>query len=190
MVRAIPEGAHTIIPHLNVAGAARAIDFYRAAFGAYEVARHPMPGTDKLMHAEIRIGDSRIYLADEMPEMGSHGPKSLKGTSCTIHVWTEHVDSLFNQAVSAGAKVKMPLMDQFWGDRYAVVEDPFGHLWSLATHIADYTPEEMATRMQEAMANMPPPPKARRTTRKSTRKTARKARPKAKPRKAAKRRRR
>ena len=148
-VRAIPQGMHTVTPHLICAGAADAIEFYKKAFGATELSR--MPGPDgKVMHASIRIGDSVIMLNDEMPDWGTLGPKSLKGSPVTVHLYVEDADKIFDQAVRAGAKVTMPLDDMFWGDRYGKVEDPFGHQWSIGTHVRDVSPEEM----QKAMAQM------------------------------------
>jgi uncharacterized glyoxalase superfamily protein PhnB len=157
---------------LVVGGAANAIEFYKDAFGAIEIARHPGPG-GTIMHAAIRIGDSLVYLNDEFPEMGSKSPKRLKGTPVGLHLWFEDVDAAFARATGAGATVVMPLMDQFWGDRYGLVEDPFGHRWALATHKEDLTPDEMGRRAEAAMAAMAPPP----------RRSAPKAR-KAKPKKA------
>ena len=148
----IPEGMHTVTPHLVVNGAAKAIDFYKRAFGAQELGRHPTPD-GRIMHAAIRIGDSAIFLADEFPEMGSDRAPS-NGASVVLHVYVPNVDTVFNQAVSAGAKVKMPLSNMFWGDRYGQVIDPFGHHWSLATHVEDVTPEEMKRR-GEAMFSQP-----------------------------------
>jgi PhnB protein len=145
----IPPDMHTVTPHLICAGAAKAIDFYKAAFNAVETAR--MPGPDgKLMHAAVRIGDSTVMLVDEMLEYGAKSPKTLSGSPVTIHLYVEDVDTAFARAVSAGAKVTMPLEDMFWGDRYGQIEDPFGHKWSMATHKRDVTPEEM----QEAMKKM------------------------------------
>ena len=145
-VKPVPEGMHTVTPHLTCAGAADAIDFYKRAFNAQEMAR--MKGPDgKLMHGMIRIGDSALMLVDEYPDYGSFGPKSLKGSPVTIHLYVEDVDAFVQRAVDAGAKVTMPLADMFWGDRYCRLDDPFGHHWSVATHIRDATPEEM----QEAM---------------------------------------
>ena len=115
------------------------------------------------MHAALRIGDSMLMLNEEMPEYGGLSPLSLGGTAVTVHVYTDNVDDAFNRAVSAGAQVKMPLMDQFWGDRYGMVSDPFGHKWSLATHVKDLSPEEMQRAQDEAMANMPPPEAAKKT---------------------------
>ena len=148
-VERIPAGMHTVTPHLICAGAADAIEFYKKAFGAVELSR--MPGPDgQIMHASIRIGDSVIMLNDEMPQWGCFGPKSLKGSPVTIHLYVEDADAFFDQAVRAGAKATMPLEDAFWGDRYGKVEDPFGHQWSIATHFRDMTPEEM----QKGMAEM------------------------------------
>ncbi|MGA2128200.1 MAG: VOC family protein [Xanthobacteraceae bacterium] len=145
----IPDGMHTVTPHLVCAGAAEAIAFYQKAFGAVEVMR--MPGPDgKLMHASVRIGDSAVMLVDEMPEHGALGPKALKGSPVTIHLSVEDVDAFVSRAVAAGAKVTMPVADMFWGDRYGRIEDPFGHHWSIATHIRDMSPEEM----QQAMRGM------------------------------------
>ena len=145
-VKAIPEGHHTVTPHLVVRGGNRAIDFYKRAFGAKD--RGVMPGPDgKVMHAELQIGDSMIFLADEFPEMGGClSPPTVGGTPVVIHLYVEDVDALFNQAVSAGATVRMPLADMFWGDRYGQVVDPFGHIWSLATHKEDLTGEDIGQR--------------------------------------------
>jgi PhnB protein len=152
-VKAIPEGMHSVTPHLICAGAANAIEFYKQAFGAVEGGR--LPGADgKLMHAMISIGDSPVMLVDEMPQWGALGPKALKGSSVTIHLYVENADATFERAVQAGAKVVMPLADQFWGDRYGKLEDPFGHHWSVATHVRDVSPAEM----QQAMKSMPKQP--------------------------------
>jgi PhnB protein len=153
-VKPIPEGMHTVTPHLVCAGAADAIEFYKKAFNAVEMGRLPGP-QGKLMHAAIKISDSTVMLADEFPEYGSLGPKALKGSPVTIHVYVEDVDAFVKQAVAAGARITMPLEDMFWGDRYCKLDDPFGHHWSVATHIRDVTPEEM----RQAMEKMPPPPK-------------------------------
>ncbi|HYD79439.1 MAG TPA: VOC family protein [Paucimonas sp.] len=150
-VKPIPEGMHSVTPHLVCAGAADAIGFYKQAFGAVEMARAPGPD-GKLMHAMIQIGDSMVMLADEMPEWGSLGPKSLNGTPVTIHLYVPDADAVFERAVTAGATVKMPLDDMFWGDRYGMVEDPFGHRWSIATHVRDMTPEEIQKSMQQSMS--------------------------------------
>jgi PhnB protein len=148
-VKPIPEGMHTLTPHLVCADASSAIDFYKKAFGATELARMPGPN-GKLMHGAVRIGDSVLMLVDEMPEWGSLGPKALKGSPVTIHMYVEDADAALARAVAAGAKVTMPLADMFWGDRYGQIEDPFGHRWSIATHIRDASPEEM----RQAMAKM------------------------------------
>ena len=124
------------------------------------VARMP---DGKVIHAALRIGDSMLMLNDEFPEMGGLSPLSTGGAGVTIHIYTENVDQAFDRAVSAGAKVAMPLMDQFWGDRYGIVADPFGHKWSIATHIKDMSPEEMQQAQDEAMAKMPLPEAARKT---------------------------
>lgn len=152
MTQPIPEGMHSVTPHLVCEGAAEAIEFYKKAFGATEGGRLPGPG-GKIMHAQIRIGGSAVMLVDDFPEWGSHGPKALKGSPVTIHLYVPDVDAVFNQAVAAGATVKMPVADMFWGDRYGMLIDPFGHQWSIATHKRDVSPAEM----EEEMRKMPPP---------------------------------
>ena len=148
-VKPIPDGMHSLTPHLICAGAADAIDFYKKAFNAIEVSRLPGPqGT--IMHAMLRIGDSALMLNDEFPEWGGFGPKSLKGSSVTIHLYVNDADAAFAQAVAAGAKVTLPIADMFWGDRYGMLEDPFGHKWSIATQKRDLTHQEI----QEGMAKM------------------------------------
>jgi PhnB protein len=149
-VKRIPDGMHSLIPHLVCAGAADAIAFYKQAFGAVELSRLPGPG-GKLMHASMRIGDAVFMLNDENPAWGALGPKTLKGTPVTIHFYVEDVDAAARRAVAAGAKVVMEVADMFWGDRYGVFEDPFGHRWSIATHQRDVSAEEMQQAMQ-AMA--------------------------------------
>jgi uncharacterized glyoxalase superfamily protein PhnB len=144
----IPQGMHSVTPHLICAGAAKAIEFYKQAFGAEEIARLPGPN-GRLMHAVVKIGDSQLMLVDEMPEWGALGPKSLKGSPVTIHLYVEDVDAVFGRAVKAGAKVTMPVADQFWGDRYGKLEDPFGHHWSVATHLRDVSVEEAQQAMRE-----------------------------------------
>jgi uncharacterized glyoxalase superfamily protein PhnB len=148
-VKPIPEDMHSVTPHLVCAGAAEAIEFYKKAFKAVEKVRMPGPG-GKLMHAAVRIGDSTLMLVDENPQYGSLGPKSLKGSPVTIHLYVEDADATVAQAVAAGAKVTMPVQEMFWGDRYGQLEDPFGHRWSVATHVRDLTPEEI----QRGMAKM------------------------------------
>ena len=151
-VKPIPEGMHSVTPHLVCDGAAAAIEFYKKAFGAVEVAR--MPGPDgRLMHAAVRIGDSTVMLVDEWPEMGAVGPNKLNGTPVTIHLYVNDADALFAQAVAAGAEAKMPVQEMFWGDRYGQVKDPFGHAWSIATHVKDLTPEEMYAGMAKMGEN-------------------------------------
>jgi PhnB protein len=146
----IPDGMHSVTPHLICAGAAAAIEFYKKAFNAVETSR--LPGADgKLMHASIRIGDSVVMLTDENPKWSALGPTALKGTPVTLHLYVENVDAFAERATGAGAKVIMPVADMFWGDRYGVLEDPFGHRWSVATHIRDTSQEEM----QQAMQKMP-----------------------------------
>ena len=138
-----PGPMQVISPHLVCRGAAAAIEFYKKAFGAEEMIR--MPGKDgKLMHATVLIGGSSVMLMDEAPDWGAVSPKTLKGTPVTIHMFVADVDAVFARAVKAGATAKMPPADMFWGDRYAVIEDPFGHSWGLATHLRDMTPEEMS----------------------------------------------
>ena len=149
-VKPIPEGMHTITPHLTCAGAAEAIEFYKKAFGAVEMGRMPGPG-GKLMHAQIKIGDSFVMLVDEFPEWGAKGPKTLDGTPVTIHMYVPDAAAVFKRAVEAGATARMEMADMFWGDRYGVLIDPFGHQWSIATHIKDMTPEEMAQAGKAAM---------------------------------------
>jgi PhnB protein len=145
-VKPVPDGMHTVTPHLVCNGAADAITFYKQAFGAVELGRLPGP-QGKLMHAMLRIGDSAVMLADEFPDYGSFGPKSLKGSPVTIHLYVEDVDATVKRAVAAGAKITMPVDDMFWGDRYGKIEDPFGHHWSVATHIRDVSPEDMQAAM-------------------------------------------
>jgi len=150
-VKAIPDGMHSVTPHLICTGAADAIEFYKKAFNAVEMMRMPTP-QGKIMHACVRIGDSNVMLVDEMPECGAMSPKSLKGSPVTIHLAVDNVDALVAQAVAAGAKVTMPVSDMFWGDRYGQIEDPFGHRWSIATHIRDMTADEMKAAAAKFMA--------------------------------------
>jgi PhnB protein len=140
-----------VTPHLVCAGAAEAIEFYKKAFGAVETTR--LSGKNgRLMHASIQIGGATVMLADEMPEWGSLSPKSLNGTPVTIHLYVDDVDAFVDRAAKAGATVKMPVADMFWGDRYGIIVDPFGHSWSVATHLRDMTAEEI----KEAMNSLPP----------------------------------
>jgi uncharacterized glyoxalase superfamily protein PhnB len=151
--RGVPAGFSTVTPHLVVRDAAQAIEFYKKAFGAKETVRMPGPG-GKIMHAEIKIGDSHLFLADEMPEWGSKSPLTLGGTGTTISLYVEDADAVYNQALAAGAQIKMPLADQFWGDRYGKLLDPYGHEWGVATHLEDLSPGEMKKRQEAAMAQM------------------------------------
>lgn len=146
-VQPVPPGFHTITPHLTVKGAAKAIEFYERAFGAEVVARNEMPGTGMVMHATLMIGDAPIMLNDEFPQ-GASAPGD--SSPVAIHLYTEDADGLFERAVKAGAQVLFPLEDTFWGDRYGLVKDPFGHHWSIATHLEDLTPEEIMTRAAKA----------------------------------------
>jgi uncharacterized glyoxalase superfamily protein PhnB len=141
-VKPIPDDMHAVTPHLVCKGAAAAMDFYQKAFGAVDLGRLA-DKQGKLMHGMVRIGDSTIMLVDENPEWGMLGPTALKGSPVTIHLYVEDVDATVKRAVAAGAKITMPVADMFWGDRYGKLEDPFGHQWSVATHIRDMTPEEV-----------------------------------------------
>jgi PhnB protein len=152
--QAVPPGFHTLTPHLIVRDAARAITFYENAFGAQLLGKMLTPD-GKVMHAAMKVGDSMLMLNDEFPEWGALSPVSSGGSGVTLHMYLENVDAAFQKAVSAGAEVKMPVMDQFWGDRYGIVADPFGHKWSLATHIRDVSPQDMARAQAEAMEKMP-----------------------------------
>ena len=146
----IPPGMTAVTPHLVCAGAADAIEFYKKAFGAVEDSR--MPGPDgKIMHAVVRIGGSAVMLVDEAPQWGMLGPKALKGSPVTIHLYVDDVDAFFARAMKAGAKVTLPVDEMFWGDRYGCLEDPFGHRWSAATHVRDVTRAQMMEAMK-AMA--------------------------------------
>jgi len=145
-VKPIPDGFHTVTPHITVKGAADAIEFYTKAFGAQELSRMPGPDGQTLMHAMIRIGDSFIMLNDEFPDWNCFGPNAIGGTAVTINLYVEDTDAVFKQAVDAGATAKMEPADMFWGDRYAKVSDPFGHEWSIATHIEDLTAEQIQER--------------------------------------------
>jgi len=153
-VKPIPDGYHTLTPFLTVRDAARAIAFYKQAFGAQE--RGVMKSPDgKIMHAELMIGDSIIMLSDEFPEFGALSPESTGGAGMGLHIYIDGVDAAFDRAVKAGAQVEMPVMDQFWGDRYGKLKDPFGHKWSIATHTKEMSSDEMKRAMDEAMAQMP-----------------------------------
>jgi uncharacterized glyoxalase superfamily protein PhnB len=155
MPQAIPSGREGLIPHLVCSPCADAIAFYKQAFGAEEVARMPAPDGNRIMHAEIRIGGRPLFLVDDFPEYcggKSETPKALGGTPVTIHRYVADCDAAIHRAEQAGASIKMPPADMFWGDRYGVVVDPFGHVWSFATHIRELTPDEMAKAAEAAFA--------------------------------------
>ena len=149
-VKPIPENYHRVTPYLVVDGAAEAIDFYSRVFGATEVMRMPAPG-NKIGHAEIKVGDSVVMLADAVAEMGHKSPKTLGGSPVSLLLYVEDTDTTVKRAVENGAKLSRPVEDQFYGDRMGTVEDPFGHVWHVATHVEDVSPEEMKRRM-ESMA--------------------------------------
>lgn len=148
LAQPVPSGMHTITPHLVCEGAAAAMAYYQQAFDAVETWR--LPGPDgKIMHASMRIGDSTIMLVDDFPEHGSLGPKALKGSPVTLHLYVADVDAAYAQAIEAGGEAKMPPQDMFWGDRYGILIDPFGHSWALATHKQDLTTEEITRAMAQ-----------------------------------------
>lgn len=149
-IKPIPEGMHTVTPHLICRNASDAIAFYEKAFGAVELFRMLGPN-GKIAHAQIKIGDSVLMMTDENAECGMAGPQTLNGTPVSLYLYFENADKAFDRAVSAGATVKMPLADMFWGDRWGAVDDPFGHHWHIATHVSEPSVEEM----QRAMAEMP-----------------------------------
>jgi PhnB protein len=150
-VKAIPEGYHSVTPYLIISGAAAAIDFYKKAFGATELFRMPAPG-GRVGHAELKIGDSPIMLADEFPDMGHKSPTTLGGSPVSLMIYVADVDSVFKQAIAAGGKEQRPVKDQFYGDRSGSLEDPFGHIWHIATHVEDVSGEEMERRVAEQTA--------------------------------------
>jgi len=145
-VKATPDGYHTATPYLVLQGAAAALDFYTKVFGATEFVRMAQPD-GKIGHAEMRIGDSVVMLADEAPQLGHRGPKALGGSPVSLLLYVEDVDAVMARAVAAGAKLTRPAEDQFYGDRNGIIEDPFGHIWCIATHTEDVSPEEMNKRM-------------------------------------------
>ena len=147
MIRPVPEDFHTITPHLVVNGVSAAIAWYERAFGAHELLRNPAPDGEKIMHAELLLGDSRFFVVDEFP--GGKSPTSLGGTPITLHLYVEDVDASFQRAVDAGATVIMAVSDQFWGDRYGMLSDPFGHRWSIASRIEDLSPRQLHDRAAE-----------------------------------------
>jgi PhnB protein len=149
----IPEGYHTVTPYLAVDDAAAAIEYYTKVFGAKETVR--MDGPDGTIgHAELDVGDSKIMLSDPFPQASTKPPKELGGTSASVFMYVEDVDAVVKKAVDAGATITMEVQDQFWGDRFGSITDPFGHLWSIATHVEDVPPEEMEERAKKAMAEM------------------------------------
>jgi PhnB protein len=152
MTQPIPDGYPRVTPYLIVDGASAAIDFYSSVLGASERMRMPAPD-GRVGHAELEIGDSMIMLADEFPEMEARGPKTVGGTPVSLHVYVEDVDGVFDRAVQAGARALQPVEDKFYGDRSGQFEDPFGHHWSVATHVEDVPPDEMAARAAAAMAS-------------------------------------
>jgi PhnB protein len=150
-VKPVPEGYHSVTPYLFVRGAASAIDYYKTVFGAQERMRMPGPN-NQVMHAELQIGDSTIMLADENPQIGARSPQTLGGSTSSLHVYVENVDATAQKAVDAGAKLLRPVKDQFYGDRSGTIIDPFGHMWSIATHVEDVSPEEMQARVTKAQS--------------------------------------
>ena len=143
MAQPIPEGFHSINPHIIVQNAGKAIDFYKKAFGAEEICRMPGPDGESVMHAELKIGNSMLMICDECPDMGACSPKKLGGSAVTLHMYVNDADAVYDRAVKAGATATMPPQDMFWGDRYGKLTDPFGHSWSIATHVKDLTPEQI-----------------------------------------------
>ncbi len=152
-VKPVPDGYHTVTPYLAVDDAAAAIEYYVKAFGAQERGRMEAPD-GKIGHAELAIGDSLVMLSDPFPQASTRPPSELGGTSASVVLYVEDVDAVVKQAVAAGATVTMEVADQFWGDRFGTITDPFGHVWSIATHVEDVPPEQMAERAKEAMAAM------------------------------------
>lgn len=152
-VSAIPRGFRTLTPQLTVRGAVEAIDFYKRAFGARELMRMPTPD-GKIMHAELRIGDSLFFVNDEFPDMETRSPQSLGGATGSFHVYVRDVDAAVQRAAAAGAQITMPAADMFWGDRYGKVKDPYGHEWGLATHTEDLTPAQQRKRAEEFSKQM------------------------------------
>jgi PhnB protein len=148
-VQPIPSGYHTVTPTIFVKGAAQAMDFYKQAFGAEEVCRHTTPDGSKVMHGELKIGDSRLFIADEFPDFGMLSPQSLNSNSVTFYIYVGNCDELFNRAVSAGAAAFRPVEDTFWGDRVGMISDPYGHKWNISTHVRDVSPEELAAASAE-----------------------------------------
>ena len=154
-VKPIPDGFHAVTPHLVLREGAKAIEFYKKAFGAEERGRLLAPDGKSIMHAQLKIGDSILMLCEEIPQMQRYvSPQQLKGTTIALHMYVNDVDAAFKRAIDAGATVSMPVMDTFWGDRYGRVTDPWGHEWSLATHKQDLTPDEIAKGAKAFFANI------------------------------------
>jgi len=153
MTKSIPDGFHTATPSLVVNNSKDAIEFYKKAFDAVEIYQYPTPD-GKIMHAQIKIGDSFVFLADEFPAMGTKSPTTIGGSATSLHLYVDDADKIFNQAVDAGAKIVIPIMDAFWGDRFGMLADPFGHSWAIATHQKDMSSEEMKKASEEYFANM------------------------------------
>src|SRR5437773_1413912 len=153
-VKPIPDGYHTATPYLTLGDAAQAIDFYKRAFGAQELMRMAGPGGKGVGHAEIKIGDSIVFLSDEFPQGGTRSPQALGGSTTSVMLYVPDVDAVFERAVKAGATSAMPPTDMFWGDRFGKLVDPFGHHWGVATHKEDVAPADMERRAKEAMAKM------------------------------------
>lgn len=151
-VNPIPEGYHSVTPSLLIRGGNQAIEFYKIAFGAEELERMMSPEGTQVMHAALRIGNSIIMLSDEFPQAAAKSPAALNGSTVQIHLYVQDADATFRQALDAGAKEVMPLENTFWGDRFGSIIDPFGHLWGIATHIEDVSPEEMEERFKKLMA--------------------------------------
>jgi PhnB protein len=152
MAKSIPDSYHSVTPYLVIAGAAKAIDFYKKAFNAIEIMRMEDP-RGKIGHAEIKIGDSHLMLADEYPDMGYLAPTSLGGSAVSLMVYVDRVDDVFKQALKSGAQEMQPLKDQFYGDRSGTLKDPFGHIWTIATHVEDIAPEEISRRATQYFQN-------------------------------------
>ena len=154
MIKPIPDGFHTLTPHIVVSDGAAAMEFYKKAFGAQEMSRLLTPDGKQVMHAQLKIGASMLMLGSDMPP-NYLSPKSRGGTSVLLHLYLTDADTAFDRAVQAGCSIRMPMSDTFWGDRYGVVEDPFGHQWSIATHVKDLTPEQIAANAKALFAKMP-----------------------------------
>jgi PhnB protein len=152
-VKPVPEDFRTITPHLVVRGVPAAVEFYRRAFGAEELYRNPGPDGVSVMHSELLLGDSRYFVNDEFPEHGVFAPRGEYGTGLTLHIYVPDVDAIYERAVAAGAEVLFPLADCFWGDRYCILKDPFGHRWSVASRIEDLSPQEINERAKASFAN-------------------------------------